>query len=511
MLRIGKVLAVLAAVAIAATPVASADARFVTVTLPAGADLTTYGWCTPLGCDQPLRVRTPLPAVVYRAMTSDAADPRRTVAMDTYGLGAWATTEAVRRLQNSPSSVPTTVAAVLLRTPTRPNGGLFTRVDGRLSTPAANFNAFGGGAPPGAVVDTSFVDVAREYDGLTDFPSWFNPFAVVNAMVGAVFLRDYADTFAWRDPRCPGGTCTAPATWPVRLPSESGYVYAVARVPDPDDPSRTIDVTSPLPVGVVVIPTTGDQTVYYTQLTSTLPLLMPLQWPFEVVNDVVAAATHGAVSLHLVNPLVQILQPALTILVNVGYPDVDPSAGYTRTLTDPAEPVPFGTRPGLTPAQWAEVPGAVGRALLAGFSDAVSNPFGIRDTTREPLAANGRPGQRHLVTRQLNSRAEERRDSATPSGTGTGPPTPAVEPQAMLRAAVNGRLGQRRSATTLLDIRTDMRRDSRSHRTAVRPGNAEPVSHKKLGVRRPGSSRSEPSRARADTARAEAAVHSKSS
>lgn len=373
MRRIAKgLLAVLVSVAFASVPLANAASRFITVTLPADADLTTYGWCTPFGCDQPQRVTTPLPAAVYRAITGVAADPRRIVGMDTYGLGAWATTEAVRRLQVSPSSEPSTVAAVLLRTPTRPNGGLFTRIDEDLSTPASNFNAFGGGAPPGAVVDTSFVDVAREGDGLADFPSWFNPIAVLNATAGAALLSDYADTVTWRDPRCPAGTCTAPATWPVLLPASTGYVYAVARVPDPADPSRTIDITSPEPIGVAVIPTTGDQTVYYTQFTERLPLLVPLQRPFDHVG--------------LVNPVVQILEPATKILVNLGYTDVDPSAGYTRTLTKPDERAPFGTLPGLTAAEWADVPRAVGRELVAGVADAVSNPFGLRDGRSEPAS-----------------------------------------------------------------------------------------------------------------------------
>lgn len=454
MLRIGKlVLAVSAAVAIAAAPVAHADARFVTVTLPADADLTTYGWCTPLGCDQPLRVTTPDPTAVYAAITGVAADPRRTVAMDTYGLGAWATAEAVRRLQVSPSVEPTTVAAVLLRTPTRPSGGLFTRVGGGLPTPAANFNAFGGGAPPGAAVDTSFVDVAREYDGLADFPSWFNPIAVLNAMAGAVFLHDYADTVTWRDPRCPAGTCTAPATWPITVPTATGYIYAVARVPDPDDPSRTIDVTSPSPVGVAVIPTTGDQTVYYTQFTNRLPLLVPLQWPFDVANEVVAAATRGAVRLQLVNPLVQILEPALSIVVNLGYPDVDPSAGYTRTLTDPGEHAPFGTLPNLTPDQRADVPGAVGRALWAGLAEAVSNPFGI----------HGSPSETSSHHDDVN-----RAPAAEPK--------PAAEPEAIVQAAVDDRPRERRSAITLPDGHDDEQHDSGTPdgKAAAEPGSAEP-------------------------------------
>src|SRR5262245_41687518 len=143
----------------AAPPMAQAGSQFITVTLPANADLTTYGWCSALGCEQPLRLTEPDPAAVYAAITAVPIDPpdnRRTAAIDSYGFGSLATTQAVRRLQDTTETPgSTTVAAILLRTPTRPNGGLLARVEPETATPASNFNAFGGGAPPGARVDTS--------------------------------------------------------------------------------------------------------------------------------------------------------------------------------------------------------------------------------------------------------------------------------------------------------------------------------------------------------------------
>ena len=188
-----------------APPVAQAASQFITVTLAANADLTTYGWCAALGCQQPLRLTEPNPAAVYAAITAIPIDPpdnRRAAAIDAYGFGSLATTQAVRRLQNTTEAHgSTTVAAVLMRTPTRPNGGLLARFEPETATPASNFNAFGGSAPPGARVDTSFVDVAREYDGVADFPSWPNPFAVANAVAGGLFLSNYNDTVTWRDPR----------------------------------------------------------------------------------------------------------------------------------------------------------------------------------------------------------------------------------------------------------------------------------------------------------------------
>jgi hypothetical protein len=54
----------------AAPPLAQADSQFITVTLPANADLTTYGWCKALGCHQPLRLTDPDPAVIYTVITA---------------------------------------------------------------------------------------------------------------------------------------------------------------------------------------------------------------------------------------------------------------------------------------------------------------------------------------------------------------------------------------------------------------------------------------------------------
>ena len=139
-------------------------------------------------------------------------------------------------------------------------------------------------------------------------------------------------------------------------------------------------------------------------------MLIPLQLPFDVINSVVNAASHGKVQLHLTNPLVQVLQPPLAILVNLGYTDVDPAAGYTRTLLRPGETVPFGTLPSLTPAQWSDVPGAVSRALLAGIRDAVLNPFGVRnthfDTSPSPaVPTNSLPTQRNQADTGLSEPA----------------------------------------------------------------------------------------------------------
>lgn len=80
---------------------------------------------------------------------------------------------------------------VLVENPGRPNGGIMQRFKG-LHIPLLNIS-FGGATPvvrdpaPGA---GSTVDIARQYDGWADFPTYpLNLLATVNAVLGIVYLH----------------------------------------------------------------------------------------------------------------------------------------------------------------------------------------------------------------------------------------------------------------------------------------------------------------------------------
>jgi hypothetical protein len=99
-----------------------------------------------------------------------------------------------------------------------------------------------------------------------------------------------------------------------------------------------------------------NQNIYMTMPVEHLPLLEPLRLPFDFY-------TLGLVS----NPFADAIEPALKILVNLGYTDVDQNNGYERTLDDPGTPTPFFTLP--SNVDWNRVPGDVVNALIKGFTD----------------------------------------------------------------------------------------------------------------------------------------------
>ncbi|HTZ16101.1 MAG TPA: PE-PPE domain-containing protein [Mycobacterium sp.] len=180
------------------------------------------------------------------------------------------------------------LAFVLTGDPNNPAGGLFERFDG-LSIPSLGitFN----GATPDVYPTDIFI---QEYDGFADFPQYpIDPFSDLNALLGVYFVHGtYSDlTLQQVTPVADGGDA----------------------IPLPTDPAF------------------GTETSYYLIPTTDLPLLDP-------VRDIPIVG----------NPLADLLQPDLTVLVNIGYgnPDYGYSAGPDGYL--PAnEPTPFGLFPDI--------------------------------------------------------------------------------------------------------------------------------------------------------------------
>jgi hypothetical protein len=178
------------------------------------------------------------------------------------------------------------LAFVLTGDPNNPAGGLFERFDG-LSIPSLGIT-FNGATP-----DLYPTDIfTQEYDGFADFPQYpIDPLSDLNALLGVYFVHGtYEDlTLEQVTPVADGGDA----------------------IPLPTDPAF------------------GTETNYYLIPTTDLPLLDP-------VRDIPVVG----------NPLADLLQPDLTVLVNIGYgnPDYGYSAGPDGYL--PAnEPTPFGLFP----------------------------------------------------------------------------------------------------------------------------------------------------------------------
>ncbi len=143
---------------------------------------------------------------------------------------------------------------ILMGNPNRPNGGIFARFPG-LYIPVLDvyFN--------GAVTNDRFdtLDIVREYDPYGDFPAFFNPLSIVNALLGIRYAH----------------------------------------------PDRYYDDLSLQTVMRSVVSVEGN-TAYSLVRSSHLPLLQPLR-------DLAAALGRNH------TPLLDAIEPVLKVLVDMGY------------------------------------------------------------------------------------------------------------------------------------------------------------------------------------------------
>jgi hypothetical protein len=179
-----------------------------------------------------------------------------------------------------------------------PNGGFLARFPG-LSLPSLGLDFYG--ATPANTPWTTNI-YTLEYDGFADFPRYpIDIFSDLNAVAGIVFVHPM---YPHLDPS---------TTTILPLSVSPDYTGSLAN------------------------------THYWISLTPNLPLLDPLRY-IPVVG----------------NPLADLLQPDMKVLVNVGYGD--PNYGYS---TAPANvPTPFGLFPHVSP-------GVVAADLLSGTQQGI--------------------------------------------------------------------------------------------------------------------------------------------
>jgi hypothetical protein len=215
-----------------------------------------------------------------------------------------------------PSARPSTnqLSFVLVGDPMNPNGGLFERFAG-LTLPSVGFT-FSGATPDNVYPTTIYT---QEYDGYADFPQYpIDLPADLNALVGVAYLHgNYANLT------------------PMQVTPVSSGGQAIQ------------------------LPTQGStMTTYYMIPTQNLPLLDPLR-AIPVVG----------------NPLADLMQPDLKVIVNLGYGN--PDYGYS---TGPANvPTQFGLFPNVNPITVlrdlaAGVPQGVNQALSDIASESLSLP-----------------------------------------------------------------------------------------------------------------------------------------
>jgi hypothetical protein len=200
-----------------------------------------------------------------------------------------------------------------------PNGGLLARFPG-LNLPSLGLD-FYGSTPANTPWTTNIYTL--EYDGFADFPRYpIDVFSDLNALAGIVFVHPM---YPHLDPS---------TTTILPLSTSSDYTGSLAN------------------------------THYWIVLTPNLPLLDPLRY-LPVVG----------------NPLADLLQPDMRVLVNLGYGD--PNYGYS---TSPANvPTPFGLFPHVSP-------GVVAADLFNGTQQGISAATGDFATEARGVSFQSMPG-----------------------------------------------------------------------------------------------------------------------
>lgn len=226
----------------------------------------------------------------------------------------------------------TNLAVAQVNNPGTPNGGLFARFAPILNIFGVNGVSRGGesASSTGLAMNTATIGLALGYNLISDFPATLNPISLLNSVVATALPTHLLS-----------GATLAGAT--------DSEIYAKLGV------LATLNLSS---------------TTYSTLVAPDLPLLEPLRLPSRIINAVAGAL---GLPLNLGTPLADALQPALSILVNTGYTDVQtPTDGgtYTRTYDLSGEYVPYLSQAPLTADEWRQVPGDVVRALVVGFQDA---------------------------------------------------------------------------------------------------------------------------------------------
>lgn len=217
--------------------------------------------------------------------------------------------------------IPTSdqLSFVLLVDPSNPNGGLLSRF-GDPSLPPLTVPSMGvtfsGATPSETPWDTAMYNI--EYDGFSDFPRYpLNFLSVLNAVLGIAFVHSSIADLSDEQ-----------IAQAVLMPVSDGY---------------------------------GGNTDYFMIPTENLPLLEPLRF-LPILGD----------------PLADLLQPALRVLVNLGYGDIE--HGWDSGPADLS--TPFGVFPNL---DLGDVLTALGNGVQQGWQDFIGD-LGSLPSLPEALA-----------------------------------------------------------------------------------------------------------------------------
>ena len=252
------------------------------------------------------------------------------------------------------------------------------------------------------IIVTLKADIGWEYDLLSDAPATANPIAWANSVASSIFLTNLLTGVDFQD----------------------------------------------LGDGASIGP---DGTLYYTLPVDELPLLAPMRLPAQAIGLVTGNPDVNT-------PLADAIEPALKMLVNLGYTDVvrNPDGTYTRTLDRFGEPTLFGT-PTLTREQMALVPGDLIAALGRGFGDEMTDVLlRTKGQLTEALKVEMTDEQDEAVEQALSAPGTAIKNASHDVGNGVSQVLTAVEselPEAPAVTQDDLEEGQRKVGRQLADTR----------------------------------------------------------
>lgn len=273
------------------------------------------------------------------AINNSINGPGDKVSVIGYSEGTLVAEAERRKLEADPSQAPThdQLTFTQVASPFAGNGGLFARFP-QVPTFIIVDN-MGPGQP--TRYDTHYY--VNEYDPYGDFPAYFNPLALANSALAV----EYAHPDQYYDDKNP---TVGPGASP-----QLGE-------------TRTVQHTEA--DGTVV---TDTYTVFYTD---ELPLLAPIRQAAD-------AASLGA----YVEPGLDLVEPSLRVLIDMGYTD--------RTNANPAEPTPFKLI--TPPANIIGAAQALPAAIQLGIADAKADTQAIGPlNTPSPLNRSNAPAATSL-------------------------------------------------------------------------------------------------------------------
>lgn len=261
-----------------------------------GGDYTSVMVATPESFASP-SVPTGLANLQDAIAAQIAAQPGRPFVVEGYSQSAMiAVMEKAHLAELAAAGQPIPdVTFVLLGSSSRPNGGEVARFEG-LTIPGLG-GSFPGAEPTDLGIPT--IDISNQYDFFSDFPQYpVNLLAVLNSFFGIIYSHA-----AYGDGPLPGNPWLWPSSEPMSGPYADEYLLGST------DIVRQVE---------------GDTTFYLIPST-TLPLLGPLM------------------SLGVPQPVLDVIQPALQVIIEAGYDRSVPFGEPTPVQLFPTlDPLTFG-------------------------------------------------------------------------------------------------------------------------------------------------------------------------